>query len=461
MDYFYSGQTRRYISQFLRIFSDIKYRTDPDENGFSIEARVPVKYGDISRMVASILNGNTENNAAPVVPCMSGHITGLKLDEARRHDPTYVTTVQAAELAIDQDTGQYTNKIGNRYSVERYMPVPYTLEMRLDIMTSNSSTKMQLLEQILTIFNPMLELQQNENPLDWSRVFQVILTGITWSNRNIPVGDNLDHDVASLDFQIPIWISPPAKEKRQRIISSIITRVFDSDTGWDYNDHDITAQINLTSENLKLDVSYDNSTSSYIGQLLNSDGGASQNTTWVSKMKTIGTIVPGRSTVKLRLSDNLDDTDGDLYGIVTGIDPLDASKITFEIDSDSLPATIIDSPITAIINPLLTYPGNGITASNTAIAHRYMLMGLQDNNDPVISTGNIYWGGLLANNNDIIEFKNGAWEVIFNSQTASSNQYVVNLSDGNHYRFDGSEWVYTILGVFNPAYWAIIDIAAP
>ena len=459
MDFFYDKQIRRYIAQFLRIFSDVKFRTDPDENGFSLESRVPIKYGDMSRLVATILSSNTENLNV-TIPQMSGYVVDLKPDSDRRYDPSLVQKVQASETYFDTATNQYTNKKGNSYTVEMFMPVPYKLTMKLDIITSNTDSKLQILEQLLTIFNPTLELQQNENPLDWTRVFQVQLTDTTWSNRTIPVGDSTDYDIASLQFEIPIWINPAAKEKRQRIIESIITRIFDSnddiiDTQEPFNNN--LGQINVTSENLKLKVEYNLLYTCYSAQLVEFSGRVNPDVNWVSKTRNVGAIIPNRSRIKLRLSDNLDDTSKDIYGLITEIDQNDPTILYFDLDQDALPDTIDQSPITAIIDPLHTYDGFGIDTNNISITHRYMVM-THDNNDPAIHPANQHWDGITAYSGDIIEHIGGQWYVVFDVSESESGVFLENLADGEHYQYDGESWVYTTRGVFNPAYWCIMDV---
>jgi len=270
------------------------------------------------------------------------------------------------------------------------------------------------------------------------------------------MGDSTEHDVATLEFVIPIWINPPAKEKRERIIKNIVTRIFESKDTWDYDDGGIKTQLNLTSDNLKLEVSRRGSV--YSGRLLKFSGEFDSSITWESKMKEFGTIVPNRTAIKLRTSDDLDDNSGDIYGVVTGIDQFDASLINFTIDTDTLPQAIHNGPVTEIIDPTRKYPGNGINITNTANVHRYMIIGFDDSDDDLITAHNQHWGGLEADNNDIIEYVGGEWVIIFDASNSSPNQYMWSLSDGNHYRFDGADWVYTVLGVYNPVYWSIQDI---
>lgn len=93
--------------------------------------------------------------------------------------------------------------------------------------TSNTDQKLQLLEQILVLFNPALEIQQNDNPVDWTTITTVELTDIQWTSRSIPSGIEDQIDIASLFFQIPIWINPPALVTRQNVIRNIIHNIYE------------------------------------------------------------------------------------------------------------------------------------------------------------------------------------------------------------------------------------------
>lgn len=179
----------------------------------------------MSRMVAMIMRDNSQNTIMSA-PQMSAWITGIEMSPERRKDTTYIRKTRAAEREYDKDLEVYTGKSGNRYSIESPMPVPYVLNMQLDVWTTNTTDKFQILEQISTIFNPSVQIQTTDNPLDWTSIFEVELTGITWSNRSIPAGTQTMNDVASLTFKIPVWITPPARVSRQKMIQTIITNVF-------------------------------------------------------------------------------------------------------------------------------------------------------------------------------------------------------------------------------------------
>ena len=83
MDFFYDGQIRRYVTQFMRIFIGFKYQA-----GNGDQQSVPVMYGDLTRQVASIIRENSENKL-PTVPRVACYVTGLEQDKTRLSDPTF------------------------------------------------------------------------------------------------------------------------------------------------------------------------------------------------------------------------------------------------------------------------------------------------------------------------------------------------------------------------------------
>lgn len=225
MQFFYDGQIRRYLTQIVRAFSNFKYRDGDNQTRV-----VPVMYGDITRQVANIINDNSENKL-PSAPRMGVYITDIEMDRNRLSDSSFVSKINVRERLYDQDTKQYTNTQGNSYTVERLHPTPYTLSVNVDLWTSNTDQKLQILEQILMIFNPDLEFQTTDNYIDWTSLSVLQLENTTWSNRTIPVGIESEIDVATLSFTAPIYISPPAKVKKLGVITDIITSVFDLNTG--------------------------------------------------------------------------------------------------------------------------------------------------------------------------------------------------------------------------------------
>jgi hypothetical protein len=225
MQYFYDGQIRRYLTQIVRAFSNFSYQ---DADG---DLRtVPVMYGDISRQVASIIRDNSENKL-PSAPRMGVYITGLQLDRSRLSDSSFVSKINLRERDFDSVAGDYGTQQAKGYTVERLHPTPYTLSINIDVWSSSTDQKLQILEQIFMLFNPDLEFQTTDNYIDWTSLSVLQIENINFSSRTIPVGTESEIDVATLGFTAPIYISPPVKVKKLGIITDIITSIFDREAG--------------------------------------------------------------------------------------------------------------------------------------------------------------------------------------------------------------------------------------
>ena len=251
MQYWYSAQLRQYRIQFIRVFSNFYVQTGlGGPNNTAQLIRVPCRYGDSSRIAETVVRGNSENKllSTPFITC---YLTSIQMSATRRLDPTLVETVIVNEREYDESNQQYLNTIGNRYAVERYMPVPYDLTMQVDIWTSNLDQKEQLFEQIMVLFNPSIDIQTSNNPIDWSWLtYCEMQDTIIWSSRSIPMGTENPIDVMTLQFKIPALINPPAKIKKQAIIQEIVANLRldathnDDDVEWVPNDfilQDITS----------------------------------------------------------------------------------------------------------------------------------------------------------------------------------------------------------------------------
>jgi hypothetical protein len=357
--FFYDEQIRRYILQFLRIFSDFSIEMPPDENGLRVQKRVPVRYGDISRMVAQILKENSENVTLSA-PAMAGYITDISLANDRRQDPMNVTPVRAIERTYNTQTGLYETTQGNRYTVERYMPVPYNMTMNLDIWTTNTTDKFQLWEQIMVVFPPSVQIQISDNPLDWSAITEIELTDMNFSSRGVPQGSVSANDFSTFTFKVPIWINPPAKVKQQTLIEQIVTSVYSTDVsnintdgifdpiGSVFND---ISQVIISPGNYRIDVSAIDATTSRV-ELLDEYGASDPTLAWESLFAAYGTIDPVRTTLTLKTDDDIEDTLGDILGTLE-VSDTEQNVATFVVDADTLPTTIGSGAVTDLINPIV------------------------------------------------------------------------------------------------------------
>jgi hypothetical protein len=226
--FFYDEQIRRFLLQFARIFSNFQVEYGRNEEGTEHTLiRVPVRYGDATRQAQTILQENSASGM-PATPLMTFYISGLDYDRPRMQEPYFVSKINVRQRTYDEATNSYETTQGNAFTIERLMPVPYKLTVKLDMWTSNTNQKMQLWEQILVLFNPSLEIQSTDNYIDWTSLSVVELESTQWTNRTIPQGTENPIDIATLTFTLPIWISSPAKVKKLGVIERIVAQMYDA-----------------------------------------------------------------------------------------------------------------------------------------------------------------------------------------------------------------------------------------
>jgi hypothetical protein len=436
-----------------------------NEQGTKDLIRVPVRYGDSSRQAQTIIQQNSANSL-PSTPMMTFYIAGLDYDRPRMQEPYHVNKMQVRQRTYDQTTDTYETTQGNAFTVERLMPVPYKMTINLDIWTSNTNQKMQLFEQIATLFNPALEIQSTDNYIDWTSLSVCELERVNWSSRSIPVGTENPIDIMTLTFNIPIWISSPAKVKKLGVVERVIASIYDSngDAAMALLDNDLLlgTRIKVTPYGYQvllldgqLQVLQNYAVISQPNTSLNPFNFPVIETTqitWPAVIEAYGVLRPGISYVTL---DNPWDPDSSIIGTVT-VNPADDRLLIINIDPDTVPQNTL-APVDAIINPLTSAPGDGLDSSQ--LGRRYLLTegtGNIDNTSNPEAWLGIGGQVLIANANDIIEFNGVRWEVVFDSQNLSDTQYVTNLTTGIQYKWTSSEWVKSIDGLYAGGAWNLV-----
>ena len=497
MQHFYDGQIRRYLTQTIRVFSNfvVKYA-----DGTLV--RIPVMYGDQDRQVASIIRNNSENKVSSV-PRIAVYITSLSLDRERLSDATFVSKVHVREREVDDTVAPkaYTQGQGRNYTIERIMPNPFKLTMKIDIWAANTDQKLQILEQILILFNPSLELQTTDNYVDWTSLTVLNLNDIAWSSKQVPVGNDTPIDIASLTVDTPIWLSPPVKVKHLGVITKIVASLWEGSNSapGQYIDGlgvDMTGPTTSFSTLLSEDIT---TITNYHIQVYNNQAillGPTENAipyeptleipvrqgssiNWRELLeKYPGKFVDGSSQIYL-----LQPNGSEIVGTVA-INPLDETILTITWDADTLTSnTGIDSDgyldtdpsygdnlyrtnspgtFDAIINPQTTGPNDPkfITRYGSLEAGRRYLI-IEDIGSEINVDGADAWkslGGddLIARANDIIEWTGESWNVIFDSNQESDTMvWQTNIYTNIQYLWNGVSWIKSFEGDYRVGQWRL------
>lgn len=483
MEFFYDGQIRKYLTQIIRVMAGFSV-----QDGTGKLKSIPVTYGDLTRQVSSIMRENSENKL-PTVPRISVYITNLEIDRTRTSDATFVDKVNIRERAYDENNNEYLNTQGKNYTVERLYPAPFNLSVNVDVWASNTEQKLQILEQILVLFRPSLELQTTDNYVDWTSLTVLHLTDIRWSSRTIPVGIDNEIDICTMSFETPIFITPPAKVKKLGVITSVIANMWDEDKGtidlglsmpeMTAYEEELPPVENIVKDDGSLSTvtridttlsgrsTVPNSYRDYgvyiegtSGKLIN--GTTVGNVSWRLPVESYpGTYIADVSEIRLRTGS------GFIVGTFT-IDPNDEYVVSITWDLDTLPTgDIVSGPardsnswtsFDKIIDPSTYNP-----AADKVSGFRVLTLGDINNSSSVGDAGydgpdawkNSNNTDFVADANDVIEWDGSNWNIVLDSSETTDSINQKNLTTGIIYKWSGSEWLQAFEGEYPVGTWEI------
>jgi hypothetical protein len=453
--FFYDNQIRRFLIQFAKIFSEWYVTKGKDPNGNEILVRVPIMYGDQSRQASTVIANNSASNL-PSAPLITYYISGLEYDQKRTQDPTYIDRINVRQRTFNSETGQYETTQGQAFTVERLMPVPYTLRITVDFWTTNYQQKLELIEQLGTLFNPSMEIQSTDNFIDWTSLSVVYQDGLTFSSRSIPQGTGNPIDVMTWKFYMPIWISNAAKLKKMGVIERIMASIFKGTALKDIQNDDLLLgtrqkvtpygyKLLLMGNRLQL-LPADNAP--FVSNVdLNYPEPPNTSLYWTSLLNVYGAVRPGISQIWLQNPF----MDTDIVGTIVP-DPTDDRLLIYDIDPDTLPQNTL-SPVNSVVNPLISGPNAGLPGPVNGV--RYLLVESVGSEDSTT----VAWGNLIANANDIVEYDAdaGEWFVSFDSQQCETVEYVTNLTTTIQYRYTPDEvWMKSYEGWYDQGDYSIV-----
>jgi len=318
--------------------------------------------------------------------------------------------------------------------------------LNVDVWTTSTDQKMELLEQILVWYNPGFEFRVNSTSIDMGNVANIQLENIQWTSRSVPQGTSTEIDVMTLTFRIfPVFVSSPAKIRKQTKIHSIynnltITSSSSDDDLLSNSLNDIFERNNfvlepvvVTPSGYELEITKKNN--SYYAKLR----GAAGYGIWDDVFDIYGKVDEGVTNFRIAQTNDPENLDKFIYG--TFFYTPDPKEIQLEFDIDTFSSPTLE-PVNAIINP------NTPTLPTIPEACRFLIA--YDIEDPS------RWGGIMASQWDIIETIDGGitWNVVFSASTHENEEYVVNLTKNDLYKFSDHEWISAVSGVYAEGYWA-------
>lgn len=443
-EYFYDSQIKRYLMQVVRAFSGFQYMSGQRGSvppSLNIVPCLPAK----RNRQAAMIQRNASENTILSVPQITVDMTNFEPDRERMQNINHVDRFQVTERYRDPLTGEYQEGRGNSATIERLMPRPYMMTVQVDIWTSTMDQKHQLLEQIDTMIFPSFDIQNSDNPLDWSALTTVTFESQQWTSLSVPIGTENEIDIATITLKIPIWLTPPALIHRQNVIEQIVTNITEAD-------RDSNGVIIPTNE-LSTVITTPNNHSILVNRglitLLGDNSSEvdpnGQPYSWLELFDRYGAALRSTET-KLLLRSHLDDPSRDIIGTVQPT--AEPNVLLWQPDLISLPANTLVS-VNAIVNPLMNFPNDG-SLPIAVEGQRYLLKG-------DMAAPSLAWGNTTARDGSIIQYQNGVWVVVFDSSVTHGTEYVLNQMSGNQLKWDveSSQWVMALDGLYQAGAWRL------
>ena len=164
--HFYNETIRRTVIGFGTLFNNIDVKTrDPETNEVIETEKVALAYGPKQKFLYRLFENPSTQKVAITMPRIYFEMTGISYDSTRKTSP-----VQKYKNVIEDN--------GNEVRVQ-YLPVPYTLNFELGILSKDQDTGLQILEQILPFFQPSFNITLKMIPdMDEKRDVSVTLNSV-------------------------------------------------------------------------------------------------------------------------------------------------------------------------------------------------------------------------------------------------------------------------------------------
>lgn len=249
--YWDNGDLRRAIIQFMAVFSGLQVKvgrlrtnetidtTDCDGNIVSSEPvfldprliTVPIHYGSQDRVVASILADNTQNKLLRL-PIMSAYFKGIEL----RKDWLSGLGAQRRNSYVPSG-GLVPDDI---QVVHQRRPATWTMTMQLGLYASNTEQHLQMLSQILMLFDPQLQIHVSDGLFDWTKISQLELMSVNM-DEVYPALQDRRIIQSTLTFEVVCYLDTPAQVKTN-FIKEVFARIGVVSSS-DQNSYDIIADL--------------------------------------------------------------------------------------------------------------------------------------------------------------------------------------------------------------------------
>ena len=204
--YSYHEIIKKTVVGFGTLFNNIELRRVT--SGKTEVMKVPLAYGPRQKFLQRLNQvGLNKTTTQITLPRISFEIQGFNYDATRKVSPTqYIRNTQA-------DGKEFKS----------FMPIPYNLNFELAIMAKNQDDGLQILEQILPVFQPSFNITLNLVPtMDEKKDYPVTLVSIDYEDVYEGDYDTRRTLVYTLQFVAKTYLYGPVQDKSGEVIKKAI-----------------------------------------------------------------------------------------------------------------------------------------------------------------------------------------------------------------------------------------------
>lgn len=170
---FYWGLTRKTIVAFGSLFSNIRIKRDSPDGLTTQTISIPISYAPKEKWLVRLeQDPSLTEYTYSIVPRMSFAVVGMDYDSSRHVGKSNYITCTSGTTDV------------NKTMSKMYAPVPYNINIELNILTKTTEDGLQIIEQILPYFSP--EFTMSFKAIPESNIVTdvpVVLNGVSFQDE--------------------------------------------------------------------------------------------------------------------------------------------------------------------------------------------------------------------------------------------------------------------------------------
>jgi len=208
--YYYHEIVRKTIIAFGTLFNTIDIRHTKQDGSAYSTMRIPIAYGPREKFLARLeQKPDLRSRNAITLPRLAFELTSIQYDNERK-----VSTMQ---------TFKANNKVGTKVARKLFMPVPYNLGFRLDVMTQYNEDSLQIIEQILPYFQPSLNLTIDLiESIGEKRDIPMVLNSVNFDDNYESGMEEKRVITHTLEFTAKTYLFGPVPDSSSGLIKKVI-----------------------------------------------------------------------------------------------------------------------------------------------------------------------------------------------------------------------------------------------